>query len=549
MMLPGLMQDEPLLISNLIRYAATYHGDVEIVTRTPEGPIHRYTYAKAHDRAAQVANLMTRLGVQPGERIGTLAWTTHRHFDLFYGVSGMGAVLHTVNPRLFEEQISYIINHAEDRFMFLDADFVPLMERISKLCPTIEGYVILTDRAHMPATQLPNVFCYEELIAAESADFIWPRFDERQASSLCYTSGTTGNPKGVLYSHRSTVIHAMAAAQNSAFGLSAYDVIMPIAPMYHAAAWSLPYIAPMVGAKLVLPGPGMDGKSIHELIEGEAVSFCCAVPTVFSTLFDYLEKTGKKVESLARVMIGGSAVPKAMTEKFLHTYGVTVLQIWGMTETSPLGTIASPTPRVDALPAAERAHVLDRTGRVQFGLEIKIIGEDGRQVPRDGVAYGDMWVRGPWVSKGYFRGEGGNVLDQDGWFPTGDVATMDAYGYIKLTDRSKDVIKSGGEWISSIDLENLVVGHPKVGRAAVIGVFHPKWEERPLMVVVPAEGTAPTEKEILDYLAPHVAKWWLPDAVVFVDEIPLTATGKYKKIALRETFKDYLVNRAGQAKQ
>ncbi len=540
-LMPGLMQDNELMISALIRYAAEYHGHMEIVTRTVEGPMHRYTYADAEKRAKQLSNaLINQFGIQQGDRIGTLAWTTYRHFELFYGVSGMGAVLHTTNPRLFNDQISYIINHAEDRVLFLDLDFVPLVEKILPELKSIEKFVILTDRAHMPDTSLPDVICYEELLAAETPEYDWPIFDERAASSLCYTSGTTGNPKGVLYSHRSTIIHALSAAQNSAYALSVYDTIMPIAPLYHANAWGLPYVAAMLGAKLVLPGPKMDGENIQDIIESEGVTFSCAVPTVFSILFQYLEESGKKIDSLKRTMIGGSAVPKAMTEKFLNTYGVTVLQLWGMTETSPLGVVASSTPQTDALPPKEQAEVRDKQGRVQFGLEIKVLDEGGKAIPRDGVAFGDLWVRGPWVTASYFRSEGGEILDKDGWFPTGDVVTIDQYGYIKITDRAKDVIKSGGEWISSIDIENLAVGHPKVMQAGVVGIYHPKWEERPILVIKPAPDQTLTEAEVLDFLKGKIAKWWMPDAVFIVDELPLTATGKIKKTALRDQYKNCL---------
>lgn len=541
MTIAGLMQESDLMISSLIRYAAEYHGSMEIVTRTVEGPVHRYCYAAAEKRSKRLANvLINHFGIEQGDRIGTLAWTTYRHFELFFGVSGMGAVLHTTNPRLFDEQVSYIINHAEDRILFIDLDFVPLVEKLLPELGRVEKFIILTDREHMPETSLPDVLCYEELLEAESEDYHWPTFDERAASSLCYTSGTTGNPKGVLYSHRSTIIHALAAAQNSAFGLSVYDTIMPIAPMYHANAWGLPYISAMLGAKLVLPGPKMDGEHIHHLIESEGVTFSCAVPTVFSMLFQYLEDSGKKVDSLKRTMIGGSAVPKAMTEKFLETYGVTVLQLWGMTETSPLGVVACPTPEVDGLPADKREEVMDKQGRVQFGLDIKVLDEEGKPIARDGVAYGDLWVRGPWVTASYYKSEGGKILDEEGWFPTGDVVTVDKYGYMKITDRSKDVIKSGGEWISSIDIENLAVGHPKVLQAGVVGIYHPKWEERPILVIKPAPDQHPTPDEILDFLKGKIAKWWMPDVVFIVDEIPLTATGKIKKIALREQYKDCL---------
>ncbi len=538
---PGLMQHNDLMISSLIRYAAEYHGSTEIVTRTVEGPLHRYTYREAEHRAKKLAQaLMRRLNIVSGDRIATLAWSTYRHFEMFYGVSGIGAILHTANPRLFDEQIVYVINHAGGRYLFLDVDFVPLVEKLAPRLKHVEGYVILTDRDHMPQTTLKNVHCYEDLLAAEDGQMTWPVFDEKSASSICYTSGTTGNPKGVMYSHRSTIIHALAAAQNSAFGLSVYDVILPIAPMYHGNAWGLPYIAAMLGAKLVFPGPKMDGKHIHDLIECEGVTFSCAVPTVFTMLFQYLEETGQKVDSLERTMIGGSAVPKAMSDKFLKDYGVRVLQLWGMTETSPLGTIASSTPEVDALPPEAREAVLSKQGRVQYGLEVKVVDEQGNPVPRDGKTYGDLWVRGPWVVAEYYRGEGGRVLDKEGWFPTGDVVTLDRYGYIKITDRAKDVIKSGGEWISSIDIENLAVGHPKVLQAGVVGVYHPKWEERPVLIIKPAPGASPTEQEILAFLDGKIAKWWMPDKVFFVEEMPLTATGKIKKITLRERYKDCL---------
>ncbi len=535
----GLMQKIPLMISSLIRYAAQYHGGRQVVSRTVEGSIHRYAYEECERRAKRLANLFERLGIRRGDRIGTLAWNGYRHLELFYGVSGMGAVLHTVNPRLFAEQIVYIINHAEDRVLFVDLSFVALLEGLAERLPTVERYVIMTDEAHMPSTSLPDAACYETLLAGESEDYEWPLFDERTASSLCYTSGTTGNPKGVLYSHRSTLLHAMAACQNSAMGLSAHDVIMPIAPMYHGNAWSLPYLGCLTGANMVLPGTRMDGESLQALIEGEGVTFALGVPTVFTMLIDYLDESGKRVDALERVAIGGSAVPQSMIERLADPYGVTVHQLWGMTETSPLGTLATATPAIDALPDDERQAILNQQGRVQFGLELKITGPDGAPAPHDGSTFGDMFIRGNWASSGYFKGEGGNRLDNDGWFPTGDVATLDEYGFMRITDRTKDVIKSGGEWISSIDLENAAMGHPDVKQAAVIGVPHPKWEERPLLVIVPKDGRAPDRETINDYLAGKVAKWWLPDDVVLVEEIPLTATGKIQKSRLRDMFRDH----------
>ncbi|MDX2103735.1 MAG: long-chain-fatty-acid--CoA ligase [Alphaproteobacteria bacterium] len=535
----GLMQDKPLLISDLLTYAARYHRTREVISRTVEGGFHRYTYPEAAERAAKVANGLLSYGIKPADRIATLAWNTYRHFELFYGVSGIGAVLHTVNPRLFQEQIVYIINHAEDRLVFLDTSFVTQVEAMQGELKTVEAYVILCRREDMPKTTLAPVWCYEDWIAEQSGEITWPSFDERTASSLCYTSGTTGNPKGVLYSHRSTVIHAFQASSNAAMGISVHDAIMPIAPMYHGNGWSLPYIAAMCGANLVLPGPKMDGASIHEVIDRFKVTFSVAVPTVWTMLLEHMEKTGGRIDSLRRVAIGGSAVPRAMIETLRDRYGCTVHQLWGMTETSPLGTMATATPEVEALAPEVANDILCQQGRVQFGLELKLQTPDGAPVPHDGKSFGDLWVRGPWAAAGYFKGEGGQRLDAEGWFPTGDVATIDPYGYLRITDRTKDVIKSGGEWISSIDLENAAYGHASVKMAAVIGIYHPKWEERPLLVVVPADGVTPDKQALLDYLATKVAKWWLPDDIVFVDQIPLTATGKIQKTRLRDQFKDF----------
>ncbi len=527
------------MISSLLRYAATYHGGREIVTRTVEGPIHRYTYQDAYKRAAKAANALLAEGIKPGDRIATLAWNTHRHFELFYGVSGIGAVLHTVNPRLFDEQIKYIVNHAADRMMFVDLSFVDLAERLSGELPSIERYVVLTDREHMPQTNLRGAISYDDFLAGVPDHIDWPEFDERAASSLCYTSGTTGDPKGVLYTHRSTVIHALAAAQRGALDLGAEDAILPIAPMYHANAWAMPYIAPMTGAKLVLPGPKMDPESIIELINEESATFACAVPTVWTMVLDYLEGHGLRIDSMKRTTIGGSAVPQSMIDTFRDKYDVRVLQIWGMTETSPMGTVSSLTPEVAAFSPEVQRVQLSKQGRVQYGIEIKIVDKDGNLAPRDGETSGDLWVKSPFAAKCYFKREDENPLDDDGWFPTGDVATWDRYGYMKITDRTKDVIKSGGEWISTIELENAATGHPQISQAAVIGVYHPKWEERPLMLAIPMSNAIINKQELLDFLGKKFAKWQLPDDIVFVDELPLTATGKIKKTAIRDAYKDY----------
>jgi len=535
----GLMQDVPLLISSLIQYAASYHGTREIVSQSGQEALHRYTYADAYKRVGKLAHGLNSLGIKTSDRIATLAGNTHRHFELFYGVSGIGAVLHTVNPRLFEDQVVYIINHAEDTLLFLDPDHLPLAEKLASRLPTIQRYIVLCDKADMPETGLSKALCYEDLLGDEPTDYPWPVFDENLASSLCYTSGTTGDPKGVLYSHRSTVLHALGAAQVGAMALGPKDCILPIAPMYHANAWAMPYIAPMVGAKLVLPGAKMDPVSLLSLINEEHVSFACAVPTVWTMLLEHLDKTNASIPSLNRTTIGGSAVPMAMIDRFRDKYGVEVLQLWGMTEISPLGTLASATPVVDTLSKSERADVLSKQGRVMYGLELKIVDPSGNSIPQDGETSGDLWVRGGWAAKGYYKRENETHLDDQGWFPTGDVATLDPYGYMKITDRTKDVIKSGGEWISSIDLENAAVGHAKVSQAAVIGVHHPKWEERPLMLVVPVAEETIEPDEVLAFLQKKVAKWWLPDEIHIVDELPLTATGKIKKAAIRETYKDF----------
>ena len=533
------MQDVPLLIPSLIHYAANYHGTQEIVSRSGGKTLHRYTYADAYNRIGQLAHGLNNMQIKTSDRIATLAGNTHRHLELFYGISGIGAILHTVNPRLFEDQIIYIINHAEDTLLFLDPDYLPLVENLSPHLPTICTYIVLCNKKDMPKTKLSNILCYEDLLAGNPTEFSWPVFDEKLASSLCYTSGTTGDPKGVLYSHRSTVIHALGAAQVGAMALGPNDCILPIAPMYHANAWAMPYIAPMVGAKLVLPGAQMDPASLLVLINTEQVSFACAVPTVWTMLLEYLDKIGETVPSLRRTTIGGSAVPTAMIDHFREAYGVEVLQLWGMTEISPLGTLASTTPAINALPQDERSSILSKQGRVMYGLDLKILDPAGNPTPSDGETSGDLWVKGSWAASGYYKRDNETLLDDHGWFPTGDVATLDSYGYMKITDRTKDVIKSGGEWISSIDLENAAAGHEKVLQAAVIGVYHPKWEERPLMLVVPVAGKTVSSEEILTFLKQKVAKWWLPDEIHIVKGLPLTATGKIKKSAIRETYKDF----------
>ncbi len=539
----GQMMDVPLLISSLIRHADRYHGDTEIVTRTVEGPIHRYTYGEAHRRARQLANALTSLGVRQGDRVATLAWNTHRHFEIYYATSGMGAVCHTINPRLFPEQIAYIANHAEDVYLFVDLTFLPLVEKLAANLKTIKGYVVMTDKTHMPKAGMANLLCYEDLINGHGDSFEWPVFDERTASSLCYTSGTTGNPKGVLYQHRSTVLHSYAAALPDALNLSARDVILPVVPMFHVNAWGLPYACALAGAKLVFPGAGMDGASLYELFEQEKVTLSAGVPTIWMGLLGHMRSNKLKFSTLNRTVIGGSACPPAMIRSFEEEYGVRVLHAWGMTEMSPLGTVCTFKGKHLSLPKAEQLALLNIYFFSIFCVEMKIVDGDGKELPWDGKAFGDLLVRGPWILNRYFRGEGGEPLRPDadgkGWFPTGDVATIDADGFMQITDRSKDVIKSGGEWISSIDLENTAVAHPAVAEAAVIAVAHPKWDERPLLVVVKKQGLALTREELLKFFEGRVAKWWIPDDVVFVDQLPHTATGKLLKTKLREDFRDY----------
>jgi 3-(methylthio)propionyl---CoA ligase len=539
----GLMQETPLLISSFLRYAEEFHPDRLIVSRDYRGCEYIATYRLTAARARRLAKALITAGILAGDRVATLAMNHHRHFELFYGVSGTGAVLHTVNPRLFDDQIAYICNHAESRILFFDPPFAAQVGRLVARLPHLERCILLSDaneletvRATLPPT-LPLID-YETFIAAQDDLYTWAAFDERTASSLCYTSGTTGNPKGVLYSHRSTVLHAFAACQNCAMGLCAHDVIMPLAPMYHANAWSMPYLAPMLGANLVLPGPKLDGASLQQLIERHGVTFTVAVPTVFSTLLDYLESSGKRIDTLKKATIGGTAVPGTMVDVLREKYGCFVAQVWGMTELSPLGTMTTITPAVAALTPAEAKRFLYKQGRAQFGLELKLLDTSGKPVPRDGSTAGSLWVRGPWAARAYFK-DAEDLLDDEGYFHTGDVGTLDAHGYLTITDRIKDVIKSGGEWISSVQLENVAYTHPAVRLAAVIGVKHPKWDERPVLVVETQNGANPTKDDILNHMKPHIAKWWLPDDVVFVENMPMTATGKVRKIALREFLADY----------
>jgi fatty-acyl-CoA synthase len=535
----GLMQDWPLLLHRIIDHAAKYHGERKVITRSVEGPIVETNYAQIRQRAKQVSQRLEKDGVKLGDRVATLAWNTWRHLEAWYGILGIGAVYHTVNPRLFPEQIVWIVNHAGDRMMIADLTFVPLLEKIADRLPLIERYVILTDAAHMPKTTLKNAVAYEDWIAGEDGNFEWRQFDENTAAGMCYTSGTTGNPKGVVYSHRSNVLHALMAALPDSKNLRSGDVCMPVVPMFHANGWSLAFSTPMVGATLVLPGAKMDGPSIYELLTKYKVSFTAAVPTVWLMLLQDLEKTGGKLPDLKRVVIGGSACPRAMTKTFQDVYGVEVVHAWGMTEMSPLGSLCTMKPEYAQLTGEARLDVQQKAGHPPFGVEMKITDDNGKELPWDGTTFGRLKVRGPAVARAYYKGEGGEVFENDGWFDTGDVATIDKYGYMQITDRAKDVIKSGGEWISTIDLENLAVGHPKVAEAAAIGITHPKWDERPLLVIVLKKGETATKEDILGFMQGKIAKWWMPDDVAFVDEIPHTATGKIQKMTLRQQFKDY----------
>ncbi len=541
----GLMMDTPLMISSLIKYAAEYHGNREIVSRLMDGSIHRANYRDTYARTQRLANALQTLGVRQGDRVATIAWNNHRHFEIYFAVPGIGAVCHTINPRLFGEQIVYIANHAEDRFLFPDLTFVTLVEGIADQLETVEGFVLMCGRDEMPETTLTNVMCYEDLIATEPETIDWPTFDENTASSLCYTSGTTGNPKGVLYSHRSTVLHTLCVLGADTLGIGNRDTLLAIVPMFHANCWGTPYACAACGAGIVYPGPFMDGEKLHELIEAEGVTIALGVPTVWLGLINYLKASGKRINSIERTVIGGTAIPESMMRELQEDFDVEVFHAWGMTETSPLGTTGQLKAGDEKLDPDARYALKLKQGRGIYGIEMRIVDDDGGELPRDGKTSGELMVRGPWVASGYLRDEGGDKLDAEGWFPTGDIATLDPEGRMHITDRAKDVIKSGGEWISSIELENSAMGHPGVAEAAVIGLPHPKWDERPLLVVVRADGAPVTKDEMITYLTDKVAKWWLPDDVTFVDELPHTPTGKVLKTRLREQFADYRLPTAG----
>jgi len=537
----GLMMDTQLLISSILRHADQNYGDREIVSITADNPQHRYTYADCFRRTRQLANALGKLGLSPGDRVATLAWNDYRHLECYYAIGGSGFVCHTINPRLFPEQIVFIINHAEDRWIFTDPMFVPLLEKIAGSTTGVEGYVVMTDDKNMPQTSLKNAVSYESLISGESGDFTWPEFDENAAVALCYTSGTTGDPKGVLFSHRSTILHAYAGIAPDVLNLSNRDCVLPVVPLFHVCAWGIPYSALMVGAKIVFPGPKMgDGEALYQMLEEEEVTLALGVPTVWLALLQYAEKAGKRMDKLQRTVIGGAAVPESMIREFGEKHDVVVCQGWGMTEMSPLGTLNTAKAGMESLPLDEMYALQTKAGRGIYGCELRIVDDEGQELPWDGVAYGALQVRGAWICSDYFKLEGNaGSHTEDGWFDTGDVATIDENGYMAITDRTKDVIKSGGEWISSIEIENTAIGHPAVQEAAVIGVAHPKWSERPLLIVIKAEGQEVSKEQMLAWFDGKIAKWSYPDDVVFVDEIPHTATGKIKKVELRKQFANY----------
>ena len=533
----GQMMSQPLLISSILDFAARHYPHSEIVSRRVEGDLHRYTYRDCHERARKMANALGGLGVAMGERVATLAWNGYRHMELYYAVSGSGAVLHTINPRLHPEQIAYICNHAEDQYLFFDLTFLPLIEAVAAHCKTVKAFVLMADRDKMPLeTKIASLLCYEDLMSSSSADYQWPLFDENSAASLCYTSGTTGNPKGALYSHRSSVLHAYGSAMPNALNVSAKDTVLPVVPMFHVNAWGLPYSVLLSGAKMVYPGAALDGKSLYELFESEGVTFSAGVPTVWLGLVNYALQNDLKFSTFRRTVIGGSACPPAMMDTLIDKFDVQVIHAWGMTEMSPLGTAGGLQTKHLSLPNEAQRKILQKQGHAVYGVDMKIVDDNGVELAWDGVTYGHLLVKGPWIISSYFKNEGGDVL-QDGWFPTGDVATIDADGYMQITDRSKDVIKSGGEWIGTIDLENIAMAHPAVLQAACIGIAHPKWDERPLLLAIKRPGQELTREELLAFFEGKIAKFWMPDDVVFVDALPMGATGKIQKNKLREQFK------------
>jgi fatty-acyl-CoA synthase len=548
----GLMQDWPLTVDKIADHAARWHAEREIVTRRVEdGAVERTTYGAMHRRAKQLSHALREAGIGMGDRVATLAWNTSRHMEAWYGIMGIGAVCHTLNPRLHPEQLAYIINHAEDRLIFTDLTFVPLLAAVIDHCPTVTGVVVMTDGAHMPPAEmlakLPKAISFDEWIEGRPTDTPWGGFDEKTACGLCYTSGTTGNPKGVLYSHRSNFIHTLLTLQADVMGASIRDTVLAVVPMFHANAWGIAFSGPATGAKLVMPGAKLDGASIHELLESEGVTFSAAVPTVWLGLLQHLRATGGKLSTLKKVVIGGSACPEALIRIFHDDYGVDVLHAWGMTETSPLGTLGSLPPELAERPFDEQIPYRLKQGRAPVGIELALKDEAGGALPHDGSAPGRLVIKGPSVAASYFKGEGGQILDPDGWFDTGDMATIDGQGFMQITDRAKDVIKSGGEWISSIDIENIAIGHPKVELAAAIGVPHPKWDERPLLLVKLKPDETATREDILSWMQGRVAKWQLPDDVVFVEDIPLGATGKIDKKVLRAKYGDHRLPTIGAA--
>ena len=538
----GLMQNQPLLISTLIDFAARYHGDTEIVSRRVEGDIHHYTYLQLQARAKQLANALDKLQLPAGQRVASLAWNGYRHMEMYFGVSGSGRVLHTINPRLLPDQIAWIVNHAEDKVLCFDLSFLPIVQAIHSKCPEVRQWVALCDVDRLPQDSgIAGLLSYESWIGEQSSAYHWPEMDENTASSMCYTSGTTGNPKAALYSHRSSVLHAFGAALPDVMNLSARDAVLPVVPMFHVNAWGLPYSAALTGAKVVFPGPALDGKSLYELIEAEGVTFAAGVPTVWQMLLSYLQQNQLRFSTLNRTVIGGATCPPAMLAAFEDDYGVKVLHAWGMTEMSPLGTLCSLKNKHLKLTKEQQRKILLKQGRAVYGVDMRIVDDQGRDQPWDGQTYGDLLVRGPWIVDSYYKGERPLIKDEDGveWFPTGDVATIDEDGYMQITDRSKDVIKSGGEWISSIAIENIAMAHPAVAMAASVGIAHPKWDERPIVVVVKKPGVELSREELLHFYEGKAAKWQIPDDVVFVEVIPLGATGKMLKMRLREQLKDY----------